>query len=110
MTRGHIMTMQILTSNQSFSRYVGWVVHDHGSQSIRCHVEDVCRSGAKLRWFVRHCLPDEFTLHFTRTGAARMRCKVKWRSERAAGIEFLAATSDDRVSLGHGARMIDCPL
>ena len=71
--------------------YVGWLVGDEGAAAVRCNISDVSRGGAKLRLFGASNVPDEFTLHFSRTGDAHIRCRVRWRDACEAGVEFPTA-------------------
>lgn len=69
---------------------MGWIVGDEGPHAIRCLVADVTRAGARLKLFAATDIPREFTLHFTRTGDASIRCRLRWRGDGEAGAEFVS--------------------
>jgi len=70
-------------------RYVAWLDVDRTVPPLRCYVEDVSRLGAKLT--VRAPVPDEFTLHFSRRGDAKVRCRVTSRAGDDCAVEFVAS-------------------
>jgi hypothetical protein len=70
--------------------YMGWIVADDDTHAIRCLVTDVTRAGARVKLFAAADIPHEFTLHFTRTGNASIRCHVDWRGDGEAGVEFVS--------------------
>lgn len=72
-------------------RYVGWMVGDEAVPAIRCWISDVNRSHARIRTFGSAALPDEFTLHFSRSGQFRVRCRVRRRTGHEAQVEFVAS-------------------
>jgi hypothetical protein len=73
----------------SRERYIAWL--DTGiTPPTRCYVEDISRSGAKIKAFSPD-LPGEFTLHFSRRGDAKVRCRVKAVAGAHWDVEFVAA-------------------
>jgi hypothetical protein len=73
-------------------RYTAWLDIDSSAPSPRCYVEGISRSGAKLTVF-NSPVPDEFTLHFNRTGDAKVRCRVTSRVGTNCSVEFMASLS-----------------
>jgi hypothetical protein len=70
-------------------RYVAWLDLG-GATPTRCYVENVSRSGAKLKVF-RSPVPDEFTLHFNRKGDAKVRCRVTGTAGSKCDVEFVTS-------------------
>ena len=70
-------------------RYVAWL-DAGGAMPIRCYVENVSRSGAKLNVF-RSPVPEEFTLYFSRKGDAKVRCRVVSSALPQCDVEFIAS-------------------
>jgi hypothetical protein len=76
--------------NNNPQRYIAWL--DIGSTPpARCYVEDVSRSGAKLKMLLGSTVPDEFTLHFSRKGDAKVRCRVTELKGSECNVEFVAS-------------------
>ena len=70
-------------------RYVAWMNLDDPLPT-RCYVDRISRKGARLRPF-GGCVPDEFTLHFSRRGDAKVRCRVTARAGADCAIEFVSS-------------------
>lgn len=77
------------SSNHSKSeRYIAWLNMGHAMLPTRCYVEDVSKSGATVS-VPRSSVPDEFTLHFSRKGDAKVRCRVTSRAGSKCDVEFI---------------------
>jgi hypothetical protein len=86
------LTMNALDTHVDAGRFVAWLDAEAGLPPARCYVADVSRSGAKVKVF-RPQVPNEFTLHFTRKGDAKVRCRVKARAGSNVDVEFVASLS-----------------
>lgn len=78
-------------------RYIGWVAVGGGMLPVRCYVENVSDSGAKISVY-RSPVPDQLTLRFRRKGDAKVRCQVRWRDGFACGVAFTTAPSEAQAS------------
>jgi hypothetical protein len=72
------------------AHYIAWINSEDVSPCTPCRVEDISRSGARLR-ALNAMVPNEFTLHFTRKGDAKVRCRVTARAELSCDVEFVAS-------------------
>lgn len=63
------------------------VVFNNGASSVECVVRDVSEKGARLLFTDTLGVPSEFDLS---TDEMERRCLVKWRSNFALGVEFVA--------------------
>jgi len=84
--------MSALQTNVDTGRFVAWLDAEAGFPPARCYVEDVSRTGAKVRVF-RPQVPSEFTLHFARKGDAKVRCRVRARAGSNFDVEFVSSLS-----------------
>jgi hypothetical protein len=75
------------------NRYVAWLQAVALEPPTRCYVEQISRSGARLRVLgVRlDAVPDEFTLRFGQSGDAKVRCRVTSRAGGDCAVEFVAS-------------------
>lgn len=60
-----------------------------GSEARDCQLRDISVSGARLKVETIQDLPDKFTLLLAKIGKPRRRCRVAWRTETEAGVEFV---------------------
>jgi PilZ domain len=67
--------------------YAATIVADE-SEPLSCTISDISHSGARLVLENDDTLPDRFLLLLTRTGDARRRCRVIWRTGVSVGVEF----------------------
>jgi hypothetical protein len=67
--------------------YAAAIVADDGPP-LSCTISDISHSGARLLLENDDALPDRFLLLLTRTGDARRRCRVIWRTGVSVGVEF----------------------
>jgi hypothetical protein len=84
--------MNALQTNADAGHFVAWLDAEAGLPAARCYVKDVSRAGAKVRVF-RPQVPSEFTLHFTREGDAKVRCRVTARAGSNVDVEFVSSLS-----------------
>jgi len=84
--------MNSLQENIDAGRFVAWLEAEAGLPPARCYVEEVSRAGAKVKVF-RPQVPSEFTLHFTRKGDAKVRCRVTARTGSNFAVEFVSSLS-----------------
>lgn len=87
---GHIMEHARTESDFGTGRYIAWLDIGAAAPPTRCYVQDISRSGAKLRIF-RPSAANEFTLHFNRKGDAKVRCRVTSRAGSNCDVEFVAS-------------------
>lgn len=60
-------------------------------KSIKCSIEDLSSSGARLILPEETALPDEFKLVVTGTGKKRThRCANRWQDGKTIGVEILS--------------------
>ena len=78
------------TDGDNSKRYVAWLDAGSAMPPIRCYVENVTRSGAKLN-MLRSPIPDEFNLYFNGRGDAKVRCRVTSRGKPQCDVEFIAS-------------------
>ena len=78
------------------ARYIAWADVGGGALPVRCYVENVSDSGAKISIY-RSAIPDEFTLYFSRKGDAKVRCQVRWRRGVACGVAFTTSQPEVRT-------------
>jgi hypothetical protein len=69
--------------------YPAFIDLGDGSPPRPCSLCDASQEGAQLAVADPQGLPDEFILALSSDGAARRRCRVKWRTETQIGVEFL---------------------
>jgi len=76
-------------------RYVAWLDTPAPTPPARCYVEQVSRSGARLRVLGSpiDAVPDEFTLRFGQNGDAKVRCRVTSRAGGNCAVEFVASVA-----------------
>jgi len=74
----------------SSKRYVAWLDAGTAAAPVRCSVENVSRSGARLNLFDSP-VPEEFTLCFGRKGNAKVRCRVVSCASPQCDIQFIAS-------------------
>jgi hypothetical protein len=78
-----------------------------GKLARTCIVSNFSNGGAKISGVLTDTIPDEFALRITSRDDRIRRCRVRWRSDDALGIEFTdgAATSEKtaRKSASHAA-------
>ena len=60
-----------------------------GSEIRDCQLRDVSVKGARLMIGKLENLPEKFTLLLSNSGNPHRRCRVAWRAESEAGVEFL---------------------
>ncbi len=65
----------------------GMVVFDDGARSLGCTIRDLSESGAKIRLPGPEILPGTVWLIEMRSGMAH-RCRVSWRTQLEAGLQF----------------------
>ncbi len=82
--------MELAKRNDNSERYVAWLDLGGALPPSRCFVENVSRSGAKLKLF-NPPATDEFTLHFNRKGDAKVRCRVTALAGANCNVEFVAS-------------------
>lgn len=84
--------MNALQTNVDTGRFVAWLDAEAGLPPTRCYVEGVSPAGAKVKVF-RPQVPSEFTLHFTRKGDAKVRCRVRSCAGSNFDVEFVSSLS-----------------
>jgi hypothetical protein len=62
---------------------ISWV----GTERIHCVVRNFSSTGARLEGTLPASLPEMFDLVFD-DDRSTLSCRVKWRRERAVGVEF----------------------
>jgi hypothetical protein len=67
--------------------YPAWIELESGDLD-KCQLSDVSDSGARLVVAAPDKLPETFTLRLSRLGKTKRICRVIWRSDEEAGIEF----------------------
>ena len=65
---------------------LAWVRRRNGVLLDRCQVTDISDSGARI---LATSLPDRLVIDFTGDGKVTRFCRVVWRDDVAAGVEFL---------------------
>lgn len=88
--RGIVMKSAGIQSQAEAKRYVAWLDGSGTTPATRCFVEDISRAGAKLKVFGSP-VPREFTLHFSRKGDAKVRCRVTSQAGSNCDVEFVAS-------------------
>jgi len=68
-------------------QYTAKIVLDD-SEPRTCTISDISHTGARLVLENDQPLPDRFILLLTRSGGARRRCRVVWRTGVCVGVEF----------------------
>jgi hypothetical protein len=82
------MTVPATATDTRALRYLAWL-EASSLPRVSCCVEDVSPDGAKIRGLGAP-IPDEFTLHFGRTGEAKVHCRVRSRSATRCDVDFVA--------------------
>jgi hypothetical protein len=86
------LAMKIVEGDHSNNsgRYVAWLNMGSATPPARCYVENISKFGAELKIFGPP-VPDEFTLHFSRRGDAKIRCRVRSVGNGKCDVEFVAS-------------------
>jgi hypothetical protein len=69
-----------------------------GDGQISCIIKDVSETGARVATHSPDQLPDAFVLCLTADGLPRRHCRVVWRSETEAGVNFVRPPVDREVT------------
>ena len=64
------------------------VVFNNQNSTLNCQIRNISAGGARLAVSANVTLPDEFDLLVPAKGRT-FRCKLRWRTGEAAGVEFL---------------------
>jgi len=61
-----------------------------GDGSIKeCQFRDISVTGARLQIGKSETLPERFTLLLAAIGKPHRRCRIAWRTDTEAGVEFI---------------------
>jgi c-di-GMP-binding flagellar brake protein YcgR len=60
-----------------------------GTTICQCTMSDVSQGGTKLMVERPSTIPESFVLVLSRDARTHRKCKVRWRSETAIGVEFI---------------------
>lgn len=68
--------------------YSARILTDQNGPPHACSIADISETGARLELANDAELPERFMLLLTKTGDARRRCRVVWRTGLTVGVEF----------------------
>jgi hypothetical protein len=79
------------------------IVFNNQNSTLNCQVRNISTGGARISLSANVAIPEEFDLLVPQKGRT-YRCKLRWRTGDAAGVEFLnshsaaqSATPADRI-------------
>jgi hypothetical protein len=78
-------------------QFPAWIDIGDGSQPHDCTVLDVSDGGARILLLSPAELPKEFWLVLTKDRTRRRHCRVVWRANTQAGVEYLGPIHYDFV-------------
>lgn len=67
----------------------GWITFEGGFAVRPCVVQDMSRTGAKIRIDDPNTLPANLRLAFSRDARTGRNCEVVWRRGKLAGVKFV---------------------
>src|SRR3954464_523201 len=86
-------------SRKPFERRA-WIDPGGGAAIAECALGNLSETGAKLIVKSTDELPDQFILRLSKDGRVARKCRLAWRSNDEAGVEFVARL----VSISEAAR------